>query len=86
VRECDGQPIGRISLDFANALLASGYAERVGRNKLRYLRLNRGIVVTKPSHGWKVLERQRMKYGDDLVRAMLIHLDKRSEYFTNRSR
>ena len=80
VRLYNGELVGRVSLDFANDLLASGVAQQVGKTKLRYIRLEPGIFVNKSCRGWTVIDEHRQKYGDDLTRATLMHIDRRSEY------
>lgn len=77
VRMHDGELAGRVSIGFAGSLLASGAAKAVGKNRLRYLRLEPGIVIPKSSHGWALLEGERRKHGDDAVRRGAMAFDRR---------
>lgn len=76
---------GRVSVEFANRLLTSGAAQRVGKNRLRYLRLEPGFVITSSTHGWALIDEQRRKHGDDLVRSAIIRIDRRAEFCTSRT-
>ncbi|HXI43674.1 MAG TPA: hypothetical protein VNH18_05280 [Bryobacteraceae bacterium] len=72
----DGELAGRVSGEFAETLLASGAALRVGKERLRYLRLEPGIVITKSTHGWGLIEEERRKHGDNAVRRGAMALDR----------
>jgi len=78
VRMADGALAGRVSVEFADVLLNSGGADRLGKRKLRYLRLASGIVIGESSHGWRVVEEERRKYGDNAVRRGIMHCDRRA--------
>jgi len=56
VRMHDGELAGRVSIEFAERLLTSGAAQRIGREKLRYVRLVPGIVMARSSSGWDLIE------------------------------
>jgi hypothetical protein len=75
VRMHDGDLAGRVSADFAMTLLASGAAQPIGKMRLRYLRLEPGIVLRKSLQGWRLIEEQREKYGDNAVRRGVMTFD-----------
>jgi hypothetical protein len=77
VRLHGGELAGRVSPEFAESLLASGAAKAVGKNRLRYLRLEPGIVVSQSSQGWALFEEERRKHGDDAVRRGAMAFDRR---------
>jgi hypothetical protein len=77
VRTADGDLAGRVSSEFAETLLASGAAQRVGKKRLRYLRLEPGIMIAKSSRGWATIEEERRKHGDNAVRRGAMAFDRR---------
>lgn len=77
VRMHDGELIGRVSIGLVETLLASGAAKAVGKDRVRYLRLEPGIVVSKSSLGWALFEEERRKYGDSAVRHGAMAFDRR---------
>jgi hypothetical protein len=78
VRLHNGDLVGRVSVEFAEMLLASDAAVPVGRDRLRYLRLLPGVVVAKRSHGWALIDEERRKHGDKAVRRNVMAFDRRS--------
>jgi hypothetical protein len=68
VRTDDGELAERVSIGFAEGLLASGSAKADGKYRLRDLRLESGIVISKSSHSWALFEEERRKHGDNAVR------------------
>jgi len=76
VRMHDGELAGRVSIEFAERLLTSGAAQRIGREKLRYVRLVPGIVMARSSSGWDLIEKERRKYGDTAVRRGIMACDR----------
>ena len=78
VRLHNGDLAGRVSIRFAEMLLAEGTALPVGRQRVRYLRLRPGIVIAKSSRGWAVIEGERRKHGDSAVRRGVRAFDRKS--------
>ena len=78
VRLHNGDTVGRVSVVFADILLTSGAAQPVGKTRLRYVRLEPGIVISKSSHGWARIDEERRKHGDSAVRRGLVALERRS--------
>jgi hypothetical protein len=78
VRLHNGDSVGRVSVVFADILLTSGAAQSVGKTRLRYIRLEPGIVISKSSHGWTTIDKERRKYGDSAVRRGLMAFERRS--------
>ena len=77
VRMHDGELAGRVCIELAEALIASGAATAIGKNRLRYLRLEPGIVIPITSHGWTLIEEERRKHGDKAVRRGAKAFDRR---------
>lgn len=67
VRLHDGSLVGSVSDAFAQELLGSQAATRVGRDRVRYLRLEPDIRIQKASTGWSLIEKQRHFHGDKKV-------------------
>jgi hypothetical protein len=78
VRMADGQLVGRVSIEFAETLRASGKAQPIGKRRLRYLRLEAGIVMTASSLGWALIEEERRKHGDNAVRRGIMGYEHRA--------
>ena len=77
VRLHNGDLAGRVSIEFAERLCASGAALPVGRERLRYLRLLPGIAIERSSLGWAIIEEARRKHGDNAVRRGVMAIDRR---------
>jgi hypothetical protein len=73
----DGEIAGRVSVEFGETLLSSGAAIAIGRDRLRYLRLEPGIVIKTSSRGWELIEEERRKHGDHAVRRALTTWERR---------
>jgi hypothetical protein len=86
VRLHNGDLAGRVSIEFAEMLLASGAAQPVGRRSLRYIRLRPGVVLAKSSRGWALIEEERRKHGDKAVRRGVMAFDRRSLKWESRKR
>jgi hypothetical protein len=78
VRLHNGDLAGRVSIEFAQMLLASDVALPVGRDRLRYLRLLPGVVIAKSTRGWRVIEEERRKHGDKAVRRGVMATERHS--------
>jgi hypothetical protein len=78
VRMADGKLVGRVSIRFAETLVASDKAQPIGQTRLRYLRLKSGIVMTELSPGWALIEEERRKHGDNAVRRGIMVCDYRA--------
>jgi hypothetical protein len=78
VRMADGILVGRVPIGFAEALLASGKAQPIGKRTLRYIRLESGVVITESSLGWTLIEEERRKHGDSAVRRGIRSCDHRA--------
>jgi hypothetical protein len=78
VRMYNGELAGHISIVVAEMLLASGAAQCVGQTRLRYIRLEPGIMISKSHHGWGLIEEERRRHGDNAVRRGIKSFDRRS--------
>lgn len=77
VRMHNGELAARVSMEFAERLLTSGAAQRIGKERLRYLRLAPGTVIERSSSGWVLIENERRQYGDAAVRRGILACDRR---------
>jgi hypothetical protein len=79
VRLYDGALIAHVNLELADRLLQSGAAESFRNEPRRYLRLRRGISISRTERGWDIIEFLRMWHGDKRAAGYVAHKDRQSE-------
>jgi hypothetical protein len=77
VRLENGVLEARVSSKVAETLLSSGVARRVGKNKLRYIQREPGILIPESFRCWALIEDEQRNHGDSVVRRGMISFDRR---------
>jgi hypothetical protein len=79
VRLYAGTLIAHVNQELAERLMAAGDAEACRSGTRRYLRLRRGISISRTERGWDIIEGLRTWHGDKRAAGYVAHKDRQSE-------
>jgi hypothetical protein len=79
VRLYDGALVAHINRELVDRLLETGAAEAFRKGPRRYLRLRRGVRISRTELGWDIIEFIRNWHGDRRAAAYIAHKDRQSE-------
>jgi hypothetical protein len=79
VRLYDGTLVAHVNRELAERFLEPGVAESFRNGPRRYLRLRRGIAISRTTRGWDVIEDLRKWHGDRKAAGYVAHIDRQSE-------
>ena len=76
VRLYDGTLIAHANQELADRILVTGDAEACRSGPRRYLRLRRGISISRTERAWDIIEGLRTWHGDKRAAAYVAHKDR----------